>query len=271
MFKLLLATDRPEVLEAFGEIQEWDRLGFKVPRTAGTADEATDSLIHHHADAVAIALPPEEEQKLVRAMACPKWHLRPILHAACTREEILRDMVELELLLSRTHADYSNDAYSEETMMQLSRHEFFRRVIAGKERSAEHLRRYMLLLRSRMDPDRPCVMIRFHLPDEDGYLSDHWHYGPDRLEVAMRNIFGAELHGVRILVSVHDDGQITLLACPMLDAEVPDPDEMKRLVEEHVTWAIGHVREYLNLEMEIESVTMLDSLVEMTKENQDNA
>lgn len=266
MFKLLLATDRPEVREAFGSIRDWDRLGFKEPRTAATADEAVDSLIHHHADAVAINLPPEEEQKLVRAMARPRWCLRPILHAADTQEEILRDVVELELLLSRTHADYSNDDCKEETMMQLSRHEFFRKVISGKETSAEHLRRYMRLLRSRMDPDRPCVMLRFHLPDEDGYLSDHWHYGPDRLEVAMRNIFGAELQGVRILVSVHDDGQITLLACPMLDAEVPEPEEMKRLVLDHAEWAIGHVRDYLNIEMEIESVITLNSLVDLTKD-----
>ena len=123
MFKLLLATDDPEVQRAYGEINDWERLGFRQPRTASTADEATDSLTHHHADAVIIALAPQEEQKLIHAMACDHWRLRPILTAGRNRNEIQRDLVELEILLSRTHADYSNDPYSEETMMQLSRHE----------------------------------------------------------------------------------------------------------------------------------------------------
>lgn len=266
MFKLLLATDDPEVLQAYGEINDWERLGYRQPRTASTADEATDSLTHHHADAVIIALPPVEEKKLLHAMTCEHWHLRPILSAGRTREEILRDLVELELLLSRTHADYSNDPYNEETMMQLSRHDFFRKVIAGKEPNEEHLRHYLRLLRSRMDPDRPCLMMQFELPDDDDYLSAHWHYGPDRLETAMRNIFGAELSGVRFLVSVLDDERIFLLACPMLEHETPDMDTLRTIVREHVEWAIRHVQEYLNIDMKILSSKEYPSLVDMTQQ-----
>ena len=266
MFKLLLATDDPEVQKAYGEINDWERLGFRQPRTASTADEATDSLTHHHADAVIIALVPEEEKKLIHAMACDHWRLRPILTAAKNRDEIQRDLVELEILLSRTHADYSNDPYSEETMMQISRHDFFRKVIAGKEHSDEHLRRYLRLLRSRMDPDRPCLMIQFELPDADGYLSDHWHYGSERLEVAMRNIFGAELNGVRFLVSVLDDERIFLLACPMLEHEIPDLDIMRTTVREHVEWGVKHVQEYLNIEMRILSATEYPTLVDMAQQ-----
>ena len=266
MFKLLLATDDPEALQAYGSINDWERLGFRQPRIASTADEATDSLTHHHADAVIIGLPPEEEQKLVQAMGCPRWHLRPILSAGKNREEIVRDLVELEILLGRTHADYSNDPYNEETMMQLSRHDFFRRVIGGKEPDEAHLRHYLRLLRSRMDPDRPCILMKFDLPDVDGYLSNRWHYGPDRLEVAMRNIFGAELSGVRILVSVLEGDQIYLLACPMLNHETPEEPEMRRMVHEHVEWAAGHVRDYLKIEMDIASETAYPSLVAMASE-----
>ncbi|MBR6954058.1 MAG: hypothetical protein IKH77_03320 [Clostridia bacterium] len=263
MYKLLLVTDKPEVRAAFDAVTDWERLGFKQPRTAASADEATDSLTHHHADAVAIALPAEEEKKLLSAMECPHWHLRPVLDAADTKEQVLKDMVELELLLSRTHADYSNDPYSEETMMQLARHEFFRRVISGKTRSPERIRRYLRLLRSRMDPTRPCVLLRLAIPDDDGYLSAHWHYGADRLEVAMRNIFGAELSGMRLLVSVLDSEEIYLLACPMLEHEAPEAGEMERIVVEHATWACQHVREYLDMELEIDSVRMLSCLYDL--------
>lgn len=265
MFKLLLATDDPEALAAYGSINDWERLGFRQPRIASTADEATESLTHHHADAVIIGLPAVEEEKLVRAMGCQRWHLRPILKAGTDPAEITRDLVELEILLGRTHADYSNDPYSEETMMKISRHEYFRRVIAGKEPSSDHLRRYLRLLRSRMDPDKPCILMEFTLPDEDGYLADHWHYGADRLEVAMRNIFGAELNGIRILVSVLDGERICLLACPMLDQEHLEPDEMARAVHSHAEWAVGHVKEYLKIEMRIASETVYPSLVDMAR------
>ena len=46
MFKLLLATDDPEALQAYGSINDWERLGFRPPRTASTADEATRLAIY---------------------------------------------------------------------------------------------------------------------------------------------------------------------------------------------------------------------------------
>lgn len=148
-------------------------------------------------------------------------------------------------------------------MMQLARHEFFRRVIGGKEKSRERIRKYLRLLRSRMDATRPCVLMRLAMPEDAGYLPNHWHYGPDRLEVAMRNIFGAELSGMRLLVSVLENETIYLLACPMLEHDAPAPDEAERIVVEHAAWACEHVREYLGLEMEIDGVRRLSTLYDL--------
>ncbi len=261
MFKLLLATDKPEVMQAFSKITDWDRLGYRTPRTASDADTAVDSLTHHHADAVLIAMEEEKEKKLIEAMSCPHWHLRPIMRASADLNDMVKDLNELEMLLGRTHADYSNDPYSEEAMMQLTRHEFFRKVISGKEQNPERIRRYMLLLRSKMDPDRPCVLLKFDLPDADGYLADHWKYGPDRLEVAMRNIFGAEKNGVRMLVSVQEDERIFLLACPMLYHEAPTGDELESMVIEHTEDAIRHVEDYLGIDMRIASSLIAPNLI----------
>lgn len=261
MFKLLLATDKPEVMQAFSEIKDWDRLGYRTPRTASNTDEAVDSLTHHHADAVLIAMAEAEEQKLIEAMSCPHWHLRPIMRASANLEDMVKDLNELEMLLGRTHADYSNDPYSEEAMMQLTRHEFFRKVISGREPNPARVRRYMLLLRSRMDPDRPCVLLKFDLPDDDGYLAAHWKYGPDRLEVAMRNIFGAEKDGVRMLVSVQEDEHIFLLACPMLYHDAPTGDALESMVIEHTEEAISHVKDYLGIDMRIASSMVAPDLI----------
>lgn len=265
MYKLLLATDQPEVLQAFGEITDWDRLGFRQPRIAATAAEAVDSLTHHHADAVAIAMQAGEEAQLTAAMRCPHWHLRPIMRAASDPVTVRKDLVETELLLSRTHADYSNDPYNEENMMQLERHAFFRRLLAGEERSEDRMRRYLRLLRSAMDPDQPCVLMQLHLPDTDGYLAAHWQYGPDRLEVAMRNIFGAELNGMRILISVLPDERIYLLAGVLLDHDAPDEDSMEEMVRAHAEDSITHVKEFLNIDVDIAQTQRLPTLTALTR------
>ena len=51
MYKLLLATNDPAVVEAFSAVK-WEELGFKQPRVVSTAEEALSSLRVNHADAV---------------------------------------------------------------------------------------------------------------------------------------------------------------------------------------------------------------------------
>ena len=55
MYKLLLATNDPAVVEAFSAVK-WEELGFKQPRVVSTAEEALSSLRVNHADAVAIGM-----------------------------------------------------------------------------------------------------------------------------------------------------------------------------------------------------------------------
>ena len=64
MYKLLLATNDPAVVEAFSAVK-WEELGFKQPRVVSTAEEALSSLRVNHADAVAIGLPKEQDDLLV--------------------------------------------------------------------------------------------------------------------------------------------------------------------------------------------------------------
>ena len=63
MYKLLLATNDPAVVEAFSAVK-WEALGFKQPRVVSTAEEALSSLRVNHADAVAIGLPKEQDDLL---------------------------------------------------------------------------------------------------------------------------------------------------------------------------------------------------------------
>lgn len=262
MYKLLLATNSPEIASAFQGVRSWETRGFKTPRVVGSTEEAIASLAKHHADGIAIGLPTKDAVELV-AHLMERFPLMPVMRAAEDTDTVLADVNELGTLLNQLHADYSNDSPSEAEMMQLLRHDYFRKVIGGQIHDPDAMIRHLRLLRSRMDTDRACVLIQLGLPDADGYLTDHWHYGPDRLEVAMRNIFGAELEGMRILVSVLPDGRLFLLACPMFGEEAPALERLTDVVLAQTHSSIQHVRDYLGIDLKVASVRVLRGLTEL--------
>ena len=63
MYKLLLVSDRDDVLEAFEQVESWERQGFKQPHIRHDYEGTLDSLSKHHADGIAVAVNPEEEKR----------------------------------------------------------------------------------------------------------------------------------------------------------------------------------------------------------------
>lgn len=266
MYKLLLVTDRPEIAQAFADVQGWELMGFRAPRVVSSKEEAVDRLARHHADAIAIGLPVEEAVELVTVLM-ERYPLMPVMRAAKVPETVRADAVELGQILDKVRADYSNDRYDEAEKLQLIRHAYFRDLIGGKVHSVDAMVRRLRLLRSRMDTERACVLIRLGLPEGDGYLADHWRYGSDRLEVAMRNIFGAELAGMRILVSVLPDERLFLLACPMFGEDAPAvQDGLTDIVMDQTKKSIEHVRDYLDIDLSVASIRVLPSLAALVNE-----
>ncbi len=266
MYKLLLATDRPEIAEAFAAVTSWEALGFRQPRVAASAADAAACLMAHHADGIAVALNDQDAGALYDHLL-RDYPLLPILDAAATPGEVESSVAELGKLLNRTHADYCNENFGEADLMQLCRHEFFRALIAGRIREKSDVRRYLKLLRSRMCPDRACVLLRLALPADKDYLKGRWHYGAERLEVALRNFFGAELNGMRMLVAVLPDERIYLLACPMLGEGGPEDESMTSVISDHARGAIEHVREYLDLDLTIAGVQVYQNITELARED----
>ncbi len=56
MYKILLVTDRPEILDAFQAVSSWESLGFRVPRICNSAEGAIACLKAHHVDGIGIRL-----------------------------------------------------------------------------------------------------------------------------------------------------------------------------------------------------------------------
>lgn len=263
MYKLLLATDKPDIIEAFQAVNSWESLGFRTPRMVSTVQAAMDSLKKHHADGIAMAFDQEQEAALT-ACLMQDYPILPIINASKQPGQVMDDVCELRSLLNRTHADFSNDSFGEADMLQLCRHEFFRALIGGEISKREDVVRRMRLLRSHMTPDQPCVLLELSLPEGDTFLTGRWHYGSERLEVALRNFFGTELEGMRMLVSVLPDERIFLLACPMLGHEAVD--SISGVVYSHAEESIAHVREYLGLHLSVAGVRVLTNVTMLAQD-----
>ena len=259
MYKLLLAADKPEVLEVYAAINAWEGMGFRAPRIAESAQAAIESLKAHHADGVIIAMCEEETAKLTACLMDAYPNL-PIVQAGRNSGEVELLLTELRQLLNRTHADFSNDDFTEADMLQVCRHEFFRALLEGRINTREDVLRRLQLLRSRMSADRPCVLVEMVMPEDGEFMHGRWHYGSDRLEVALRNLFGVELEGMRMLVSVLRDERVCLLCCPMLDEDALAGYSMTGAVSRHAEESIEHVREYLDLDLNITAIRVLPSL-----------
>ena len=271
MYKLLLVSDREDVLNAFAQVQNWERQGFKPPHIRHDFEGAKDSLAKHHADGIAISVSPEEEQKILSYLQ-EYFPNVSIFQAGTNREEVLRYLNELNILLNRIHADFSNDRFREIDMLMECRHEFFRKVLTGKIQKKEDLFRSMRLLRSRMDADRPCLLVELEQPsttDEDK-LEGKWHYGPERLELALRNSFGGDVAGIHILPTVHPDGRILVLCCPLRGIETKlSGDSMTAMLTSHINEGISHLKEFFGLDLRMVNIRVLPSLYTLCAEETD--
>jgi hypothetical protein len=260
MYKLLLITDQDDVLDAFNQVGNWERTGFKYPHIRHDLEGTKDSLAKHHADGIAIAVSPEEEEKIL-AYLQEYYPTISIFKAGKTRQEVLRYLNELSILLNRLHADFSNDRFTWTDMLVECRHEFFRKVLNGKIHSPEELHRTMRLMRSRMDADRPCLLIQIAESASSDQLEGRWHEGADRLEVALRNSFAADLNGVHILPTVHEDGRILVLACPLHGVDVNmTVDDMTAMLTNHAAESINHMKDFFGVDLHITEIRVLPAL-----------
>lgn len=267
MYKLLLATNDQSVRDAFAAIT-WENLGFKQPRMAATAEEALASLKSFHADAIAIALPAAEDAALIEALLTAYPDL-PVMAASAKSGEVEKHTLELRKLLVRMNADISNDSFTAADQLMVCRHEFFRALMDRRIPTEKDVERMLRLVRSKMDPHRPCVVAELKMPANSDFLKGRWQYGPERLELALRNIFGVEVAGLRILSCVLPGERIFLLGCPMLWHEVEaEGSSITGVVSHHVQDCIDHVDEFLGIDLTIAAMHVLPALTAMAREKE---
>ena len=173
MYKLLLVSDQEEVLNAFASINNWELLGFKPPHIRHDFEGTKDSLAKHHADGICLAVSPEQEE-LILAYLQENFPNVSIFEAGRNEEDVRKYLSELKVLLNRIHADFYNERSNTRDVLQLCRHEFFKKVINGQIKNSDDLHRNMRLLRSRMDADRPCLLIEIDQSAPYDKLEGRW-------------------------------------------------------------------------------------------------
>lgn len=265
MYKLLLTTNVTPVCDAFMALP-WEELGFRKPRITETVEEAMDSLSRHHADAIAIGLDDQQDCALMQRLMQTYPDL-PVLTAYDDPDALKTSVLELRKVLNRINADMSNTAFSTGEQLQVCRHEFFRAMMDRRIPTQEDIRRLLRLVRSKMDAGKPCVVAEMGMPADSDFLKGRWHYGAERLELALRNIFGVEVQGLRILSCVLQGDRIVLLGCPMLFHDAPaQGSEMVEIITHHVNDCIAHVDEFLGLDLSIASISVLPALTALAKD-----
>ena len=260
MYKLLLVTDQDEVLDAFSQIKNWELIGFKPPHIRHDYEGAKDSLAKHHADGICLAVNSDQEEQIL-AYLQEYYPNVSIFEAGRNEEEVLRYLNELKSLLNRIHADFYNERSNTRDVLQLCRHDFFKKVINGQINNPADLHRKMRLLRSRMDADRPCLLIEIEQSAPNDKLEGRWHYGKDRLEVALRTSFAGDLNGIHILPTIHSDGRILVLACPLhgVDTDMT-VDTMTAMLTSYTADSIKHMKEFFGLELHIIGIRVFPAL-----------
>lgn len=257
MYKLLLASDQKEVLDAFEQIQ-WEFNGFRKPHVRHDLDGVRECMKVHHADAVVVGFGPEKKHELLVWLREVNPFI-PVCEAGRTREEAEAWLRELHTLLNWLRADFSSDHLEQGEMLVLCRRYLFRSLVSERKMTKDELRRGMLMRRSRFDPNSPCVLMTLSCigGDENGALTDQEH----TLERSLFLSLGGDIRGYHVLPLVSGDGRVFVLAGPIREhIEDASAEDMRTILEQCVREGILHAEEYQGLQMRITGIEVLPSL-----------
>ena len=261
MYKLLLVSDRNDVLDVYQQISNWERIGFKPPHIRHDFEGTKQSLSIHHADGIGIDVIPEEREKII-AFLQKEYPYLPIFQVGRSTEEAVRYLNELKAVLNRLYADFSSDRSDVPEVMLECRHDLFRRLVSGKVLDEGYLYRQMRLLRSRMEADRPCMLIEMSQPaDEENMLDCRWHGSYQMMERTLFTSFSRDIHGYHVLPLITEEGKIYILAGSLHVRQPGDEDEsITTTIQNSVEEGIQHAREFFGVNLHMNNIQVLSSM-----------
>lgn len=260
MYKLLLATNRADVKEAFSGIPDLNRLMFEPVTILGSAQEAISQLTKRDTDAIGFDLGEAGNQELSLHLAAHQPHL-PIFRTHRRGAELRAELHLVRAYLDILHADVvdsESDAASTVAKLQC---DLVDKLLENKISTWDELESRLLLTRSPLNAYYPGYLFEFRLPEGRNYLQTRWHYGIERLGKALRaNFFGrlsGDLHYSAFLLTPEHLRVIACATGPLSDKEV---DVLSSSVHEQVMKMAEQVKLFMDLELICEQFRVLEKL-----------
>ena len=257
MYRLLIVTGNPNVKEMLTAMEGWEKMGFKPPRLFDTAEAAMEGLRSFKVDAIAVDADPELNDFC--AYLDEQYPNKPLFQLAADADAQRKILQELYSLLTRLSADDIDAAYDEGYRLSQQRERWLRKLVCGLVSSEEELIRQLKLYRCCEKIDVPCVLARLELPDDDGFLSNRWHYGSERLETALRNFFGYEREHMIMHVAVVSQQEARILCYPSEGCSVSE-----NAAFEYIQETVEQIEHYLGLRMKVLEVRRVPGLCAFT-------
>lgn len=245
MYRLLIVTENQKVQDMFGAMTGWEIMGFKPPRIRTTCEDALECMRKHSIDAIAIDDSSVfDELKAHIQEKCPTMLLFPIMENADEQWRIIR---ELDRMLGSLYADRSNDYYDLPGALSMTQERLLKSIVCGLIPTEKEQAIRLKMLRCAEKTNVPCMLARLGMDADDPFLTSRWHYGSDRLEVALRNFFGKTQDGMRLHVAVMSPEEVRVLCYPADENQVL----ADKAVADYVEDTVEQIGNYLGLEMNI--------------------
>ncbi len=250
MYRILIVSQETGILDAMNATLDWVGMNFYKPLLADNCEEAIHAIETQRIDCIGYMLEADEARKLNQYLTSVRPSL-PVFQVKRTLRGQIDSIREVRRVLDRLMADTADEILDPETVLEMLREELVHDLLEGRVRDAASIPSRLMMLRSAVAADKPCVVIDFELPQGEVYLGNRWHYGSERLENALRNnFFGKYYNDIYYTVAVLTPCHIRMLACQRMDKETVGQEVLLNSVSRHVQEVLESIKSYLNLDME---------------------
>ena len=260
MYRLLIVTKSPTIEKMFNGIDGWETMGFKPPRVRKTFEDALDCMSKHHIDAIGID---EGFDDLNRWMDENQPNV-PIFMILDDQERQLAVIREVELLLNQIHTDDSDDDYNEVGNFDAARERWMKYLLSRLAPTKHEILKQHRLYRGTDDPEKPCIFAQIKIPQGELFITERWHYGSERLAIALRNFFGERYQQMNIHIAVVSPEEVRIVFSPRPDSPAGISPETK--AREYIEETIEQIQHYLGLNMSLSKLRVLGGLIEFAED-----
>lgn len=263
MYRLLLVTDREEVIDTFMKVQHLEEFHLAPITIIQDVGQAIDYLETNPVDAVGYSFRKADPSPLHSYLT----DVRPSLPIFQTHhhDDTLRDeLIRVRAFLDRMRMDDSEEDLDETEVLLYLRDELMHQLLAREIPSPAELKSRLKLVRVQdISLEKPAFLFDYDMPQGDLYMDGRWRYGRERLESALRNnFFGRYADGVYYGVAMLSPRHNRLIAC-QTKAGSESTESCEARVRAYVEDKVRAVKEYMDLELELEQYNVLGSISEL--------